>query len=168
MARISIIAAIGRNREIGKAGKLLWPIMDDLRNFKTVTMGKPIIMGRKTFESIGRPLPGRKNIVITRSPSFSVEGVVVTNSLSEALKAAQEAAQETGVEEIFVIGGGEIYQEALPLANHLYLTRIDASEPEADAFFPEYEQLFPITGMESARLRDNANGLYYQFVVLHK
>jgi len=130
--KVSIIAAVGKNRGIGKDGKLLWRLSDDLKRFKALTKGHAVIMGRKTWDSIGRPLPDRKNIVISRNPDFKAEGAIAVPSFEAALK---EAA---GDMEVFVIGGGEIYKLALPMARTLYLTEVDADLP-ADAFFPELD-----------------------------
>ncbi len=130
---ISIIAAIGENRELGKDNKLLWQIAEDLKRFKQITAGHPVIMGRKTYESIGRPLPKRVNIVITRDRSYKPVGCTVAHSLDEALAVAQKIDPV----EIFVIGGGEIYKQALDQADKLYLTLVKGTY-EADAYFPEY------------------------------
>jgi len=127
---ISIIVAASTNNVIGAQGDLPWRLSDDLRRFKAVTMGKPIVMGRKTWESIGRPLPGRQNIVITRQPDFSADGCSVVASVEEAIAAAGD------VDEVMVIGGSQIYELVLPLADRLYLTRVHA-DLEGDAFFPE-------------------------------
>lgn len=132
--KISIVAAISeKRRALGSKNGLLWKIEGDLPRFKALTTGHPIIMGRKTYESIGRPLPNRTNIVITRNPDFKPEGVLVVSSLEEALGVAKEKDSS----EIFVIGGGEIYKQALPFVDRLYLT-IVYDEPEADTFFPDY------------------------------
>ncbi len=138
---VSLIAAIGQNNEIGKAGKLLWSLPADMRHFKETTSGHAVIMGRKTFESIGRPLPDRENIVVTRDAAYYVPGVTVVHSLDEALRFAaleqgkhfEEKQEET---EVFVIGGGELYKEAIARAQKLYITHVRAADPEADAFFP--------------------------------
>jgi len=135
--KISIIVAVaGKKRVIGKKGGLPWHIPAELKRFKNITMGHPIIMGRKTFQSIGKALAGRTNIVITRDRSYAQAGIIVVHSLDEALKSAQG---QQGDEEIFVIGGGEIYQQALPLAEKLYLTVID-KEIDGDVFFPDYSE----------------------------
>lgn len=135
--RISLIAALSENRVIGKAGAIPWYLKDDFRRFKERTTGHVIIMGRKTHESIGRPLPGRTNIVITRDTAREIPGCVVVGSLTEALSNAQEIESK----EIFVIGGGQIYAEALPEADRLYLTLVHAIM-DGDAFFPEYSHIF--------------------------
>src|SRR5258706_2166165 len=135
---ISAIAAIGENKELGAKNALLWNIPGELRRFKEITTGHPIIMGRKTFESIGRVLPNRTNIVITRDGSFKIEGIVVVDSLNSALEAAREAPG--GDSEVFIIGGGQIFKESLPIVQKLYLTLVHKSFPEADVFFPEYKE----------------------------
>ncbi len=129
---ISLIVALDKNRVIGLNNAMPWHLPGELQYFKEMTMGKPIIMGRKTFESIGRPLPGRRNIVITRNPQYDAEGIELALSLDEAIKIAGD------VEEIMIIGGQQIFTESLPLADRLYITEID-HEFEGDTFFPEYE-----------------------------
>jgi len=130
MARkIALVAAMDKNRAIGRAGALPWHLPDDLKRFKALTLGKTVLMGRKTFESIGRPLPKRRNVVLTRDPNFGSEGVEVVHSLDDALQLDDE---------ILVIGGGEIYTLFLPLATHLHLTLVDTAIPDADTFFPEW------------------------------
>lgn len=162
--RIHIIAAIGKNLVIGRGNELLWPIPDDLKRFKQLTTGHPVIMGRKTFESIfaslGKPLPNRTNIVITRDPSYQREGVVVVHSLEEAL----DQARALDAAEMFVIGGAQIYEQALPLADKLYLTLIDAEE-DGDAYFPPYEHLFTKKVFEEAH---EHGGLKYRWIDLEK
>lgn len=157
---ISIVAAIGKNRELGSGNSLLWRIPDDLKRFKQLTVGHPTIMGRKTFESIGKPLPGRSNIVVTRDKKWEFDGVSVARSLDDALSQARAADKK----EIFVIGGAQIYEQALPHADRLYLTLIEDSKP-ADAFFPPFESLFTKKLSEESR---ELNGLRYRFVVLEK
>jgi len=130
---ISIIAVVGKNRAIGRNNQLLWQIPEDMEHFKKITWGKTVIMGDKTFLSIGQPLPGRKNIVVTLDPNFQAEGVEINNSLEELLKKAKESA-----EEFFVIGGGQIYAQSLPYADKLYLTLVDDDPADADTFFPDY------------------------------
>jgi len=138
--RLALVVAMGENRVIGRAGGLPWHIPGDLKLFKKTTLGKPIIMGRKTWESLGRALPGRANIVITRNPGLIAKGADVAADLDHALAiAAQRAAvtgADTGADEIMVIGGAEIYALALPRADRLYLTEV-ALRPDGDAFFPE-------------------------------
>lgn len=130
---ISLIAAIGKNRELGKDGELIFRLPEDMKYFKKTTMGHPVLMGRKTWESLPRKLPGRKNIVVSR---HEVEGAdEVIHNLGDYLKDVADSD-----EEIFVIGGGMVYFEALPYASKLYLTEVEAEEPEADAFFPEFDR----------------------------
>ena len=129
---ISVIAAVADDGVIGGNNTLLWHISEDLRMFKCVTSGHPVVMGRRTFESLGRPLPNRTNVVITRNPDFKVEGVKTAGSLEEAV------ATFPPQEEVFVIGGGEIYRQAMPLADRLYLTRVHAKY-EGDTRFPDWD-----------------------------
>ncbi|MFS1525163.1 dihydrofolate reductase [Microbulbifer sp. 2304DJ12-6] len=135
---VALIAAVARNGAIGKDNGLPWRLSGDLQFFKQVTMGKPVVMGRKTFESIGRPLPGRNNIVITRNTSWQANGVEVVTSLQAGLCRAREWALKAGAAEVMVIGGAQIYRLALPLAARLYITEVDA-EVDADAFFPKLD-----------------------------
>ena len=125
MNRLSMIAALSRNFAIGLDNRLLWHISEDLVNFKALTMGKPMIMGRKTFDSIGRPLPGRANIVVSRDTQWQAEGVQVARSVDAAINAAHRACEDGGQDEIMVIGGEQIYRQALPSATRLYLTEVD-------------------------------------------
>lgn len=129
MPRLALICALAQNRAIGLNNQLPWHLPNDLQFFKRTTLGKAIIMGRKTYESIGKPLPGRRNIVITRQAHFAPAGVVVAHSLEDAL---QQADTETA----FVIGGGQLYAQALPLAQQLYLTQVH-TQLDGDTFFPE-------------------------------
>ena len=131
--KISLIAAMGKNRELGFGNKLPWHLPDDLKRFKDLTRGHAVIMGRRTFESIGRPLPDRKNIIITRNSDFRAESCDTVGSMEEAIHVAGDDP------EIFVIGGGEIYALGLPYANRMYLTFVDAEFP-ANAFFPEFDE----------------------------
>lgn len=159
MAILSFVVAMARNGVIGRDNQLPWRLPADLRHFKTVTMGKPIIMGRKTYDSIGRPLPGRTNIVVTRDPAYQAEGCLVVHSIEEALAAAGDAA------EVMVIGGAEFYRQLLPRADRIYLTRIDA-EFEGDTWFPELD---PARWQERSRedhAPDADNPYPYSFVVL--
>ena len=139
---LSLIVAMADNRTIGRNNELPWHLPDDLKYFKSVTMGKPIVMGRKTFDSIGRPLPGRLNIVITRNPEWQHSGVKTAASLQEAVAIAAEENpqdQEALILEVMVIGGEEIYRTAIELADRLYITQVQA-EIEGDAFFPQYNE----------------------------
>ena len=132
---ISLIVAAAENNVIGRSGGLPWKLSSDLKLFRKLTMGKPIVMGRKTFESIGKPLDGRANIVITRRQDFAHEEVVVVASVDAALAAARSAAMATGADEIMIIGGEEIYRLLIDRADRIYLTRVHAT-PEGDAEFP--------------------------------
>lgn len=131
---ISIIVAAAENNAIGKDNQLLWHLPNDLKFFKRMTSGHTVIMGRKTFESFGKPLPNRRNIVITRQPGYKLDGAEVVHSLDEALGLAGKE-----VEELFIAGGAQIYKEALPITDKFYLTRVHESF-EADAFFPEFDE----------------------------
>lgn len=134
---ISIISAIAKNRAIGKNNQLLWDIPEDLAHFKEKTLGHPVIMGERTYHSIGRPLPQRANIVLSDKPDLKIDGVHIAHSLEEAFALAASFDKE----EIFVIGGGMVYKSALPYADKLYLTFVEG-EYDADVFFPEYDKLF--------------------------
>ena len=132
---ICLIVAAAENGVIGRAGKMPWHLQSELKYFRARTLGKPVIMGRKTFQSIGKPLPGRDNIVVTRDTNFAAAGITVAASLAAALDAARTAAAASGATEIMIIGGVEIYAQALPLTQRIYLTRI-AARPDGDAIFP--------------------------------
>lgn len=136
--KISFVVAAADNRCIGINNNLPWHLPEDLKFFKRVTMGKPIIMGRKTFESIGKPLPGRTNIVITNNKNYSHEGIKIASSLDEAIKIADAVAQIDGKDEVMVIGGAGIYHLCLPRADRLYYTKVHANV-HGDAFFPEVD-----------------------------
>lgn len=163
---ICIVVAIGKNRELGKEGKLLWHIPDDLKRFKKLTSGHPIIFGRKTFESIlsytgGKPLPDRTNIVVTREPGYQIpEGVLVAPSLEEAIAKARELDEE----EIHIGGGAQIYEQALPQVDKLFLTIIDDTK-DADTFFPFYETDFAKKTFDESH---EWNGLKYRFLDLER
>lgn len=131
-----MIVAMAENRVIGINNKLPWYLPNDLKYFKQITMGKPIVMGRKTFESIGKPLPGRANIIITRNLDWQAEGVKVAHSLEEAYSLAEAIAEIDGQDELMIIGGDQIYQSSLPEIDRIYLTKVHASV-EGDAWFPE-------------------------------
>lgn len=156
---ISIIAVIGRNKELGCNNKLLWNIPADLKRFRNLTLGYPVIMGRKTFESIGKPLPGRQNIVISRNAEYDNHCVYVAHSLDEAIKLGKHYSDK----EVFVIGGGEIYKQALSLADKLYLTVVEDS-PKADTFFPDYSEFKKVVFEETHETDD----LKYAFLELVK
>lgn len=160
---ISIIVAVAQNGAIGKENKLLWHISEDLKYFKRVTSGNPVVMGRKTWESIGKPLPGRRNIVISRSLD-SIPGAEVFKSLEIAL----EDVKKSGADEVFIIGGGEIYREALPFAHKLYLTKVHVNIEDADTFFPALDfGLWHELSRESFE-RGEKFEYPFEFVVLEK
>ena len=133
--KLTLVAAVAKNGVIGADNRLLWRLKSDMRHFRTLTMGKPLIMGRKTYDSIGKPLPGRHTVVITRDRLLKIEGADVVCSLEKALEKGAEIARETGGHEIVVGGGGEIYAQAMPLADRLEITSV-ALEPDGDAWFP--------------------------------
>ena len=158
---ISLIAAMAKNRVIGKDNQMPWHLPADLAHFKQITLGKPVIMGRKTLESIGKPLPGRHNIVVSRDNNYAREGVDVVKSLEEAIKIAGS------VEEIIIMGGGNIYEQMLPLAHRLYLTHIDL-EINGDTQFPEYKHLGWQKISKEHRPADDKNCHHCTFVTLQK
>ncbi|MBM6552122.1 type 3 dihydrofolate reductase [Marinomonas ostreistagni] len=164
---LSLIVAMSTNRVIGINNALPWHLPNDLKYFKQVTMGKPIIMGRNTFESIGRPLPGRRNIVITRNPDYQAEGIDVVSSLEAAIQLGEDICLIDGHEEVMVIGGAQIYELTLPQADRLYITHVDA-EVEGDAFFPEVDwQQYRKAG-EEAFAAEGPNPYDYRFSVYEK
>ena len=159
--RISLIVAMAENRVIGRDNQLPWRIPADLKHFKALTMGKPIIMGRKTYESIGRPLPGRDNIVITGDPSYRAEGCQVVHTLEEALRSAG------GAEEAMIIGGATLYRQTLKDADRLYLTLVKA-QPEGDTWFPKIEPQEWREIRREVHRADESNEYDYDFVVLDR
>lgn len=136
---LAMIAALAENRVIGIDNRLPWHLPADLKHFKALTLGKPIIMGRKTWDSLGRPLPGRLNLVVSRQAGLQLEGAEVFTSLEAALQRADAWAREEEAEELMLIGGAQLYAEALPVAERLYLTRV-ALSPAGDAHFPEVDE----------------------------
>ena len=164
--RVAIVVAISRtNRAIGMGGKLLWHIPEDMKRFKSLTMGHPVIMGRKTFESIvtyiGGSLSGRTNIVVTRNPDYTYEDATVVSSLEEGLA----LARTLDTEEIHIGGGSELYAQALPFVDRLYLTLIDDTK-DADSFFPEYAHEF--TSVVSSEKHQTPSGLTYEWLTLER
>jgi len=157
----TVVAITRKDAAVGNGGKLLFHISDDLKRFKTITMGHPIIMGRKTFESIGRSLPGRTNIIITRNPDFKAEGCIVVGSLEEAIKKASELDNE-----IFIGGGGEIYKQSFPYIHKIYLTLVD-SNAEGDVFFPDWRNDFKKETFREERF-DEKTGLKYTWIDLER
>ncbi|MDO6543595.1 type 3 dihydrofolate reductase [Photobacterium sanguinicancri] len=158
--KISMIAAMANNRIIGKDNAMPWHLPADFAWFKRSTLGKPIVMGRKTFESIGRPLPGRQNIVISRNADYQAEGVTVVADIDAAIIAAGD------IEELMVIGGGSIYQACLPMANALYLTFIDA-DLDGDTCFPDWGQGWSVS-QEEGYQADDKNAYDMRFVILER
>lgn len=156
--KIGLVAAMSRNHVIGRNNALPWSLPADLQRFKKITMGKPMIMGRKTYDSIGRPLPGRKNIVISRNPAFHADGVTVVGSLNAALEAADQAP------EVMVIGGMNIYHQFLPRADRLYFTLIHSSIDDGDAFFPAYNRRDWRLVIEENHPADALNPFAYSFM----
>lgn len=152
---ISIIAVIGKNRELGKDNKLLWHIPGDLPRFRSLTTGHPVIMGRKTFESIGQPLPDRTNIVI--SSHANIEGVTVVSSLEHAIAHAKISP---GNDEIYIIGGGSVFTQAISRADRLYLTVVDMDAPDADTFFPDYSRFSRVVSQEPQQDLDYKSVFY--------
>lgn len=169
---ISLIAAIGKNNELGKGNTLLWHLPADLQHFKNITTLHTVVMGRKTFESlgrsptgepIGRPLPNRRNIVITRDADYKKAGVEIAHSISGAFDLLPDKN-----EEIFIIGGAEIYKQTMPIADKLYITHIDAEDKEADAFFPD---IIPVVWNEISHQehqKDEKNPFNYTFSVYER
>ena len=163
--KISIIVAMDTNNVIGKDNELPWHLPADLQHFKKTTMGKPILMGRKTWESIGRPLPGRTNIVITRDTGYQAQGCVVVNSIDAALDASLAAAGEQ--DEVMVIGGAEFYRQVLPRTDTLYLTRIHETF-EGDTVFPELNAADWCETERSDQSADEKNPHDYSFIRLER
>lgn len=156
--RISIIAAMAANRTIGLENRLPWHLPDDLKRFKTLTMNHHIVMGRKTYDSIGKPLPGRSTIIVTRNMDYAVPGCVAVNSLDAALTVSFSD------EEVFFVGGADLYRQALPIANRIYLTEIHRVF-DGDAFFPEFDMSqWSETSREQHRT-DGGNGFEYHYVI---
>ncbi len=157
---ISLIVAHDLNRVIGNENKMPWHIPNELAYFKEKTMGKAIIMGRNTFESIGRPLPGRLNIVISRNTEYKVEGVTVVHSIKEAIEMAKEYH-----EEVMIIGGEQIFKEVLPFADILYVTLIQ-HQYEGTTFFPEYEEEWEV--VSSSEKNSTENNVHYEYLVFKR
>jgi dihydrofolate reductase len=165
--QIALIAAVANNGVVGRDNQLPWHLPGDLPYFRRITMGKPVVMGRKTWDSIGRPLPGRTNIVISRQPDLELEGARVVDTVEAALALAEAVAEIDGVTELMVIGGAQIYALALPLAQRLYLTEVHA-EVTGDAWFPDWDRS---QWLETSRHRHSAhdsNPYDYSFVVYER
>lgn len=159
---ITIVVAMGKNREIGADNQLLWHLPKDLKHFKELTSGHPIIMGRKTYESIGKPLPNRTNIVISRKNDWFEEGILIVGSIKEALKFAKKID-----ENVFIIGGGNIYEQTIDLADKLEVTLVDA-ELRADTFFPIIDKKKWLKTDEIAHLKDEKNQFDFSFQTFEK
>jgi dihydrofolate reductase len=158
---LSIIVAMARNRTIGINNTLPWRCPEDLKHFKALTMGHHMIMGRKTFDSIGKPLPGRTTVVVTRNSDLSIEGCLVAHSLQEAIELC------AGDAEVFIVGGAELYGQALNIADTLYITEIQ-QEVEGDAFFPEFDALDWQEAAREVRSQETPQPLVYHFVTYRK
>lgn len=154
---IAIIVAMASNRTIGVDNTLPWRCPEDLKHFKTLTMGHPMIMGRKTFDSIGRPLPGRTTVVVTRNADLKIDGCIIANSLEQAIAACEQD------EKVFVVGGAEIYAQALPLADTLYITEIQ-QDVAGDAHFPELDRNTWIEAARTTHRQSEPQPLEYHFV----
>jgi len=155
---IRIIVAISKNRVIGDSNKLIWHLPADLKRFKEITTGHPIVMGRKTYESIGRPLPNRRNIIITRDNNYQVEGCEIVNSIEEALLLTNS--------DCFIIGGGEIYKQSLHLVDKIYMTLVD-EDFEGDTTFPELDKSWYVSNQEDF-LKDEKNPHNYSFIIYER
>jgi len=164
---LSVIVAVAENGVVGADNSLPWHLPEDLKYFKKVTMGKPIVMGRKTFESIGKALPGRANIVVSRNPNFSAPGIELVQSLEEALELADQMARGDGEDELMVIGGAAIYQLAIPMADRLYLTEVHA-EFSGDTYMPavDWEQWIEV--IRERHAPENSQSPNYSFVVYER
>jgi dihydrofolate reductase len=157
--KISIICAVAENRAIGKNNQLLWHIPEDFKHFKDKTSGHVIVMGQKTFESIGKPLPNRTTIVLSNDPACKIDGVIMCGTFDEVFAKAREIEKE----EIFICGGGSVYAQTIGIADKLYLTIIEAN-PEADTFFPEYNEFTKII----SRRESSDENFKYKFIELEK
>lgn len=160
--KISMIAVIGKKRELGKNNKLLWHIPEDMKHFKNTTSGHVVIMGRKTFESIGKPLPNRTNIVVTNNKNYKAQGCQVAYSIEEAINFAKQN-DTSKYPEIFIIGGGQLYSQGIKYADKLYLTIVN-QEATADTYFPDYSNFKIVSGGKNMQ-----SGNYtYKFIELEK
>ncbi len=166
MAEICIIAAMGENRVIGSAGKIPWHLPADFKHFKDLTMGHPVIMGRKTFESIGKPLPGRMNIVITHDLGYKAEGISVAHSLQEAMRFAEDSISGEG-NKVFILGGAQIYAMALPAADKLFITNVHGTFA-GDAFFPEIDPEMWTVSSSERHQKDEKNPFDFDFLTYDK
>ncbi|RDE18165.1 dihydrofolate reductase [Motiliproteus coralliicola] len=165
--QLALIVAQSDNRVIGRNNALPWHLPEDLKYFKSVTMGKVIIMGRKTYESIGRPLPGRTNLVVSRDPEYRADGITVVNSLEQAIEQAQAVSEINGADEALIIGGANLYEQALPQVQRLYLTQVH-HQIHGDAHFPELvmDQWQQQSRQDFAAVEPNPYD--YSFIVLER
>lgn len=159
--RLSLIAALARNRVIGIENRLPWKLPEDLAHFKALTLGHPIVMGRKTFESLGRPLPGRRNIVITRNVDYHPAGCEMAKSIPEAIALCADA------QEVFFIGGAELYKQVLPIVDRMYLTEVQ-TEAQGDAWFPEFDPSAFREISRDAHTGEKGDPLRFDFVVYER
>jgi dihydrofolate reductase len=150
--KVVLVAAVAENGVIGRDGALPWRLKSDMQHFRRLTLGRPVVMGRKTYESIGKPLKDRTNIVISRDPAYSAEGIVVANSLDAAIEVAREDARHRGADSIAIIGGAGIFSDCLAIADRLEITLVHAS-PRGDTFFPPIDRKI---WRETARMRQEA------------
>ncbi|KXH82085.1 dihydrofolate reductase [Sporosarcina sp. HYO08] len=157
---ISLLVAHDTDRVIGRNNDLPWYIPEDLAYFKKMTMGKAMVMGRKTFDSIGRPLPGRQSIIVTRNPDYTAEGAIVVRDLSEAIEKAKAYGDE-----VMVIGGAEIFRQSMDIADRLYITYID-KQFEGDTFFPEYDSEWKVVSSSETHVTDDQ--IPYQFLIYER
>ena len=165
--RLVLVVAVAENGVIGRNGGMPWHLPSELKRFKALTMGKPVLMGRKTYESIGRPLPGRANIVLTRDRDFKAPGIIVVANLKEALAVAAKEAERLNADEISVIGGTSLFQETLPHADRIYLSEVHASPP-GDTYFPDYDRGEWREVSREGPLREPGEPHAYSFVVLER
>lgn len=165
--KIALVVALGKNNEIGANGTLLWHLPKDMKQFKEITMGHHVLMGRKTYESIPekfRPLPGRVNIVLTSNQSFSAPNCIIVHTLKQGI----EIAQAAGEKELMVIGGGEIYKHTMPIVDILYLTKVAHSFPQADTFLPQWDEAEFEETEHLFFSKDDKHAYDFQFVKLEK
>ena len=165
--KLALICAMSKNRVIGKDNRLPWHLSGDLKHFKRTTFGSPIIMGRKTWESIGRPLPDRINIIVSRNSEIKIAGVITSNSLARALELAKKSLMNVDANEIYVIGGAALYKEAFPLANRLYLTRVDAVI-DGDTYLDGFEESDWVEISRANYNTANSEGHNYSICVLDR
>ncbi len=163
--RLSILVAMAKNRVIGRNNQLPWHLPADLKHFKLLTMGQTIVMGRKTYESIGRPLPGRENIIITRQTGYKVPGAIVVNSLQDAILKCEESS--TINSENFIIGGEKLYWQTLDICQRIYITEIQ-SDFEGDVFFPEFDRSDWKEIQRDKHTSENDTHIEYHFVILDR